>query len=201
MIFKGIGVEEESPSLAIASCLLKLLPACLAGRSIQQFQVSSKKFRAHRAVLAARSPVFKALLFGPMKDAETACIKLHNIKPATFKVMLRFMYTDSLPRDEEIKSSSIIDLFQNLLAAADMYHLDRLKLLCAQKLWEHLSAETVATVLGCAEKHNCAELKNSCLDFFVVEKNFKNAVLTQDYSQLMQSFPCVIDEIRARLQK
>ncbi|GJN04035.1 hypothetical protein PR202_ga21545 [Eleusine coracana subsp. coracana] len=101
------------------------------------FSVSSETFRAHRAVLAARSPVFKAQLFGPMKDAKTPCIKLHEIKPATFQILLRFMYTDALPGDEELKGASTVELFQNLLAAADMYHLVRLKLMFAQKLWEN----------------------------------------------------------------
>lgn len=143
----------------------------------------------------------KAQLFGAMKDAKSPCIKLHEIKPATFQILLRFMYTDALPEVEELQGASAAELFQNLLAAADMYHLDRLKLMCAQKLWENVSAETVGVVLVCAEKYNCAELKNRCLDFFVVEENFKDAVLTEGYLQLMQSFPSIIDEIRALVKK
>ncbi|GJN15682.1 hypothetical protein PR202_gb02618 [Eleusine coracana subsp. coracana] len=143
------------PSSDIGDHLGRLLVS--SDGSDVMFSVSSETFRAHRAVLAARSPVFKAQLFGPMKDAKAPCIELPEIKPATFKILLQFMYTDALPGDDELKGSSIVELFQNLLAAADMYHLDRLKLMCAQKLWEHLSADSVATVLGCAEKHNCAE--------------------------------------------
>ncbi|WVZ92102.1 hypothetical protein U9M48_038192 [Paspalum notatum var. saurae] len=50
--------------------------------------------------------------------------------------MLRFIYTDALPGDEELvmgsssaaaSAAAIVDLFQDLLAAADMYQLDRLK--------------------------------------------------------------------------
>ncbi|TVU05002.1 hypothetical protein EJB05_48149, partial [Eragrostis curvula] len=157
------------------------------------FSVGGEIFPAHRAVLAARSPVFRAQLFGSLADAKMPCITLHDIQPSTFKILLRFIYTDVLPTDEELESSSTMELFQNLLATADMYHLDRLKLLCAQKLWERVSAETVAAILACAEMNNCQELKNS-------RQKFKDAVLTEGYLCLMQSFPSIIDEIRARLQ-
>jgi speckle-type POZ protein len=173
-------------------------------------------------VLAARSPVFKAQLFGSMADAKMNCITLQGIRPSVFRILLRFMYTDAFPGDDseddddsddedvlpgdnddedEQEGYSDIDLFQDLLAAADMYHLDRLKLMCARKLWDRVSGETVAKLLVCAELRDCSELKIACLDFFLLEKNFKVAVLTDGYLELMQSFPSVIAEIKARVRR
>ncbi|VAH02355.1 unnamed protein product [Triticum turgidum subsp. durum] len=129
------------------------------------FIVDHETFHAHRAVLAARSPVFRA---EPMSEATMPSITLHDITPATFKVMLRFIYTDELPLEDELEDSST-EMFQNLLAAADRYSLDRLKIVCAQKLWDKVSVDTVATILAWAEIYNCQELKNRCIDFFVVE--------------------------------
>ncbi|RLN04383.1 hypothetical protein C2845_PM13G23000 [Panicum miliaceum] len=137
------------------------------------FLVGDEEFPAHRAVLAvaARSPVFRAQLLGSMADAKSRRITMHDVKPATFRILLRFMYTDRLPPDEELGSSSaaeLLSLFQDLLAAADMYQLDRMKLMCAHRVFEFVSAESVAEVLGCAETHSCPELNNWCLEFIVV---------------------------------
>lgn len=152
-------------------------------------------FPAHRAVLAARSPVFRAELLGPMAEAKMSRITIHDVEPVTFGSMLRFIYTDEL----EEKDSMTTDLLQNLVAVADRYDLSRLKLICAQKLWEKVSVENVATMLIYAEMHGCPELKTSCLDFFVQEENFKEAVLNEGYAQLVQHCPSVIDEIKGSL--
>ncbi|GJN15677.1 hypothetical protein PR202_gb02613 [Eleusine coracana subsp. coracana] len=162
------------------------------------FTVEGETFHAHRAVLAARSEVFKAELLGSMAEATMSSITLHDIAPTTFSAMLRFMYTDALPGNDELGDAPA-RMFENLLAAADRYALDRLKLLCAQKLWDGVSVDTVADALACAEIYNCPELKNKCIDFVVAEKNFKSVVLTEGFMQLGQNFPSIIDEVRKRV--
>ncbi|KAG2585115.1 hypothetical protein PVAP13_6KG370500 [Panicum virgatum] len=100
---------------------------CAIGSDVS-FIVDGEQFPAHRAVLAARSPVFAAELFGSMADATMPSITVQDIEPAAFKAMLRFMYTDSFPADSELGDSPI-DMLQHLLAAADRFALDRLKLI------------------------------------------------------------------------
>ncbi|CAM0957749.1 unnamed protein product [Alopecurus aequalis] len=163
------------------------------------FNIDDKTFPAHRAVLAARSPVFRAELFGSMDESTMSSITLHDITPATFKVMLRFMYTDEFPSQDEFEDSSV-EMFQNLLAAANRYALDRLKFICAQKLWDEVSIDTVATILACAETYNCHELKNKCIDFFVLEENFKQAVFTDGYVALVTKFPSIAAELKKRVR-
>ena len=86
------------------------------------------------------------------------------------------------------------------LVAADRYALDRLKFICAQKLWDNLSVDTVATILACAETYNCQELKNKCIDFFVLEENFKQAVFTHGYVMLVMKFPSIAAELKRRVR-
>ncbi|PVH37199.1 hypothetical protein PAHAL_6G269700 [Panicum hallii] len=162
------------------------------------FVVDGETFHAHRAVLAARSPVFSAELLGPMAEAAMPSITLHDITPAAFRSMLRFMYTDVFPGDDELGESPS-EMVQHLLAAADRYALDRLKLMCAQKLWENVSVDTVVDALACADMYSCLELKSRCIGFVVEEKNFKKVVLTEGFLNLWQKFPSTIAEVRERV--
>ncbi|KAJ4750177.1 BTB/POZ/MATH-domain protein [Rhynchospora pubera] len=61
------------------------------------FVVKGESFKAHRCVLAARSSVFRAELFGCMKEKWTDTITIHDIEAPIFKSMLCFIYSDSLP--------------------------------------------------------------------------------------------------------
>ncbi|GAB2288585.1 BTB/POZ and MATH domain-containing protein 3 [Dionaea muscipula] len=83
--------------------------------------------------------------------------------------MLLFIYTDHLPDVEEImgseSSSSSAIMVQHLLAAADRFTLDRLKLLCEVNLCGELAVDNVATTLSLAELHRCQQLKSICLKF------------------------------------
>ena len=84
------------------------------------------------------------------------------------QALLHFIYSDELPDfteiDDSMPASSTI-MMQHLLAAADQFGLDRLKLLCEAKLCEEFSTDTVATTLSLAEQHHCTQLKPICLKF------------------------------------
>ncbi|WVZ92101.1 hypothetical protein U9M48_038191 [Paspalum notatum var. saurae] len=192
------GSPTPVPPPDIAVHLGELLD-CAVGSDVS-FVVGDETFPAHRAVLAARSPVFRAELFGSMADAAMPSITLREIEPAVFKVMLRFIYTDCLPEVRELGDSPT-DMLQHLIAAADRYALERLKLVCSLKLIEYVSVDTVGSVLVCAEAYNCPELKVKCLDFFAVGENFKEAAFTDGFVILVQKFPSLAAELRSRVVK
>lgn len=51
------------------------------------FEVNGETFSAHKLVIAARSPVFRAQLYGPMKDQNSSCIKVEDMEAPVFKVV------------------------------------------------------------------------------------------------------------------
>ncbi|XP_022138584.1 BTB/POZ and MATH domain-containing protein 2-like [Momordica charantia] len=163
------------------------------------FEVDGETFAAHKLVLAARSPVFRAQLFGPLKDHNTECIKVEDMEAPVFKALLHFIYWDVLPDMQEIvglntKWASTL-MSQHLLAAADRYALDRLKLLCEAKLCEDVAINTVATTLALAEQHHCFQLKAVCLKVIALPENLRAVMQTEGFEYLKESCPSVLTEL------
>lgn len=78
---------------------------------------SDEMFVAHRLVLAARSPVFKAELYSSMEEGiVTNTIRIDDMEAQVFKAMLNFIYTDSWQEMEQEDESTMA---QHLLVAAD----------------------------------------------------------------------------------
>jgi speckle-type POZ protein len=143
------------------------------------FSVCGELFNAHRSLLAARSSVFRAELFGPMKEKGTHPIKIDDIEPPIFQELLHFVYTDSLVLDGKHYKEDRTAKLQHLLVAADRYGLDKLRVLCERKLCEGLDVETVATTLVLAEQHHCKDLKEACVEF-MAPRNVLQAVMATD---------------------
>ncbi|CAM0951043.1 unnamed protein product [Alopecurus aequalis] len=163
------------------------------------FDVDGESFGAHRLVLAARSPVFRAELYGLMAESKMASITIHDVKASTFRYMLHYMYHGSLPSsDEKEDPLSAVEL-QNLLVVADRYGLERLKSICEQKLCdEFTTVDTVVSMLALAEEHACSRLKARCLDFLAYGENFKTVGTTSEHFHLMQSIPSLLVQVRNR---
>ncbi|XP_044958274.1 BTB/POZ and MATH domain-containing protein 1-like [Hordeum vulgare subsp. vulgare] len=159
------------------------------------FLVCNESFRAHKSVLAARSPVFKAQFFGEMKEKSSRRVEIMDMEPDAFRAMLHFIYTDTVPELEKQEEASTV-MAQHLLAAADRYGVDRLKLICEAKLSRGITVDTAATTLALAKQHNCSQLKVKCGKFIVRTPEILDAVLTTEgYKHLEASCPLVLTEL------
>uniref|UniRef100_A0A0E0A1R1 BTB domain-containing protein n=1 Tax=Oryza glumipatula TaxID=40148 RepID=A0A0E0A1R1_9ORYZ len=112
-----------------------------------------ERFAAHRCVLAARSKVFKAELFGAMKEGDAACVvRIDDMEPQVFRALLFFVYTDSLPEMRKEEEEAIC---QRLLVAAEVYGMERLKLICESKLCKYIDVGTVASIMALVDQYHC----------------------------------------------
>jgi speckle-type POZ protein len=159
------------------------------------FLVSGEPFAAHKSILAARSPVFMAEFFGDMKEKCSQRVEVRDMEAAVFKALLHFIYTDTVAELDE-KDEAATVMAQHLLAAADRYGLDRLKLICEGKLFGGINVDTVATTLALAEQHDCPQLKAKCVGFIVRSPAVLDAVLaTEGYKHLEASCPSVLADL------
>ncbi|CAI5731496.1 unnamed protein product [Peronospora destructor] len=82
----------------------------------------ARRFHAHRFILAASSPPFRAMLTGNMRESSRRDVELYGIEPTVVEKMLVFMYTGDVVLD----LGSVL----GLLIAAEMYELIALREMC-----------------------------------------------------------------------
>ncbi|VAH37742.1 unnamed protein product [Triticum turgidum subsp. durum] len=110
-----------------------------------------------------------------MMENDAKCIQIDDMEAKVFKMMLHFIYTDTLPNIDE---GEITEMAQHLFVAADRYNLERLKLICANMLCNYMDVGTAATTLALAEQHDCDKLKEVCYRFLKSFQNLKAVTLT-----------------------
>lgn len=79
--------------------------------------VAGQEFQAHKAILAARSPVFSAMFEHEMEESKKNRVEINDVEPEVFKEMMCFIYTGKAPNLDKMAD--------DLLAAADKYALER----------------------------------------------------------------------------
>ncbi|CAD6219633.1 unnamed protein product [Miscanthus lutarioriparius] len=162
------------------------------------FQVGGHTFKAHRLVLAACSPVFKAMLFGEMVENRASTIAIEDdTRPNTFGCMLYYMYHNVLPPAAAgMGDAAEKTEFQHLFLAADKYGLDKLKETCEEMMFAGITTSTVLSIMEFAEERTRPKLKAKCLDFLTVPRNFQEVAATQEYLDLMTKLPSLLAEVR-----
>ncbi|RLN42028.1 BTB/POZ and MATH domain-containing protein 1-like [Panicum miliaceum] len=163
------------------------------------FEVDGKTFMAHRCVLMARSPVLRAQLSAlpAAADGSTIAVRIEDMEAQDFEALLRYMYTDSLPEMGEQGEAAA--MLPDLVAAANRYGMERLRLLCEDRLRGLVDARTVAVILAFAAEHHCHGLKEACLRFLGDPENLREVVKTNGLEHLSKSCPSVLVDLVAKL--
>jgi len=163
-------------------------------------QMSGETFKAHKCVLAARSAVFKAEVFGAMKEStDGALICVDDMDAQVFMALLNFVYTDALPDFQDMKKQEEAAMAQHLLVAADRYNLERLKLICEDRLCGHIDTASAATILVLAEQHHCSGLKEACFRFLSSISTLNAVMATDGFDHLTRSCPSVLKELMSNI--
>ena len=92
-------------------------------------EVGGELFHAHRVVLAAASPYFKAMFTGGLKESEMSRVTLQGVSPTAMSRLINFIYTGRI-KVNEITVCQILSaatMFQVCQNACNTYY----KILCA----------------------------------------------------------------------
>ncbi|KAK3751856.1 hypothetical protein QZH41_009661, partial [Actinostola sp. cb2023] len=168
-LFCEVSVEGDSVNVSGSSHSSALkVPECKLSTDMEKLLnngtfsdtvlvVDGREFYAHKAILAARSPVFNAMFEHEMTESRKGRVEISDIDPDVFSEMLKFVYTGNTPQ--------IQGMAEDLLAAADKYDLERLKVMCEEALCNNLTVDNVCDVLILADMHSAKQLKGQSLDF------------------------------------
>ncbi len=139
-----------------------------------------ERISAHKLILMARSPVFRAMLTHSMSESNTNEIVISDFSPEVIREMLHFMYTDHI----KVVANSIEHVLTAIRAAVKYELTGLVQLLeghCATKLLTDTSA---ANILLQADSCGAERLKATTLQYI---KNRSYEILHhQEFNQFVE---------------
>ncbi|XP_062980989.1 inhibitor of Bruton tyrosine kinase [Elgaria multicarinata webbii] len=127
--------------------------------------IDGKEFPCHKCVLCARLDYFHSMLSSSWIEA-SRCAALEMPFPSDIlQVILDYIYTDEAVT---VKESQNVEFICNVLVVADQLLMLRLKEICEVAITEKLTLKNAAELLEFSAMYNAEQLKQSCLQFIVL---------------------------------
>ncbi|XP_071116655.1 kelch-like ECH-associated protein 1B isoform X2 [Haliotis cracherodii] len=139
--------------------------------------VGEEKLMAHKIVLAAASPYFRAMFTGGMREEEMSSIPLHGISPCTLAVLVEFAYTAEI----HINEMNVC----YLLPAATMFQMTHVVEACSVFLEHQLDPSNCIGIADFASEHGCPELETKARTY--IYKHFCEVIKCDEFLMLS---PC-----------
>ncbi|XP_034117463.1 kelch-like ECH-associated protein 1B isoform X1 [Drosophila albomicans] len=137
-------------------------------------EVKKELFHAHKVILSAASPYFKAMFTGGLKESEMSRVQLQGVCPTAMTRILYFMYTGQIRVTE-------VTVCQ-LLPAATMFQVQNVIDACCAFLERQLDPTNAIGIANFAEQHGCIELQKKA-NFFI-ERHFTQVCQEEEFLQL-----------------
>ncbi|GFU74209.1 TD and POZ domain-containing protein 5 [Trichonephila clavipes] len=146
-------VESKNESLDLTIILQENLESLYKENLLcdTKLVTKTKSFLAHKCILSARSPVFKAMFNNDMRERNSECVNIEDLDEDTVQRMLLYMYTATLP---DLQWDSACDLY----TASDKYEILSLKNECSSFLKDSLSPANACNLLILADMYQDEDL-------------------------------------------
>lgn len=122
---------------------------------------SNGSIAAHRAVLAARSPVFDRMFTQDLKEKDASAINIPDMPIELTQAFLSYLYSNN------IEYQDLLTHRFDLLRAEDKYDVADLKEACQENIIEDIHSENVLERLQISCMYNASRLKVCCIEYLV----------------------------------
>ncbi|ODN01800.1 Kelch-like protein 20, partial [Orchesella cincta] len=149
---------------------------------------------AHRVVLSACSPYFRAMFTGELAESRQTEITIRDIDEHAMGLLIDFCYTSKIVIDETN--------VQTLLPAACLLQLDEIQEKCCEFLKRQLDPSNCLGIRAFADTHSCRELLRVA-DMFT-QHNFQEVMTSEEFLLLPVGQLCDIissDELNVRSEE
>ncbi|KAI7758386.1 hypothetical protein M8C21_001937 [Ambrosia artemisiifolia] len=168
-------IQKESSASALSS-LGRMLSESIHTDII--INASNGIIEAHRAVLAARSPVFHSMFSHDLKEKELSTINIPDMSYEACEAFLKSLYGN-------IQNNDFLNHRLDLLRAADKYEVLDLKEACHESLVEDIDTKNVLVRLQIAFLYRLTKLKICCMQYLV--KFGKIYEIQEEFNAFIQS--------------
>ena len=122
--------------------------------------VDDRIFHAHKNILTSKSVVFAKMFDASPKENEEKPLVIEGVNADVFCELLRYVYAG--------KVNDVEKHVGGLLAEANKYKIQGLKVMCEDVLHQCLTVDNAMEYLKLAHLHECEELKKKIIDFIVI---------------------------------
>lgn len=168
--------EQRLCDVTIKVSLLRMSSIMFNSNSSSSIsKIDGSLFLAHRVVLAATIPYFKAMFTCDMMEARQDVIDIQqSLDGHAFECLLNFAYTGQI----RITTANV----QSILVASSFLQLTKVRDACCDFLKKRLHANNVLGVKGFADTLGCVQLVEAAHKF--IEKQFEEVAKSEEFLHL-----------------
>ncbi|CAB4054301.1 KLHL20 [Lepeophtheirus salmonis] len=170
----GPGAEEwKFVDAGHSSCMLSGLLELKRTKSLcdVSLQVGEDEYPAHKCVLSAASPYFKAMFTCNLSESKLDSVALNGMESPIVELLINYAYTSTI----SITKMNV----QSLLSASNLLEMLSVREACCQFLGRHMDETNVLGIQNYAEAHACMDLFNQAKAYAL--KHFQDLIAGDEF--------------------